>query len=65
MRMPRRYEAPVPVMWVTGTEHLYPHNTYTKFAKFRISDCKFSEPVITAYMHQLARKKNERIRSDP
>ena len=28
-----------------------------KFAKFRISDCKFSEPDITAYMHQLARKK--------
>ena len=28
-----------------------------KFAKFRISDCKFSEPDITAYMYQLARKK--------
>ena len=24
-----RYKAPVPVMWVTGTEHLYPHNTYS------------------------------------
>ena len=28
-----------------------------KFAKFQISNCKFSEPDITAYMHQLARKK--------
>ena len=28
-----------------------------KFAKFRISDCKFYEPDITAYMRQLACKK--------
>ena len=28
-----------------------------KFANSRISHCKFSEPVITAYLHQLARKK--------
>ena len=28
MRMHHRYEAPVPVIWVTGTR-LYPHNTYS------------------------------------
>ena len=29
LRCPSQYEVPVPVMWVTGTEHLYPHNTYS------------------------------------